>query len=147
MFRLLIGSILALAVFASGTKAEIVFTTTIDGPAAGTASLGTGSATLTLNDEETQVDYVAEIGNLQGFETGTHFHGVDDIRHHNLNLGPNKVGTWDITPEEVIELKAGNVYINVHSTVFDMGEIRGDFDLESVASEFQQWGAIKAIYR
>ena len=93
------------------------------------------------------MDYVAEIGNLQGFETGTHFHGVDDIRHHNLNLGPNKVGTWDITPEEVIELKAGNVYINVHSTVFDMGEIRGDFDLESVASEFHEWVAIKALYR
>ncbi|MFT5232723.1 MAG: hypothetical protein ACI9UK_001225 [Candidatus Krumholzibacteriia bacterium] len=147
MFRLLIGSLLALAVFASGATAEMVFTTTIDGPAAGTGSSGTGSATLTLNDEETEVAYVAAIGNLQGFETGAHFHGVDDIRHHNLDLGPNKSGTWDITPAQVIELKAGNVYINVHSDVFIMGEIRGDFDLGSVASEFQEWGAIKALYR
>jgi len=147
MFRLLIGFILALTVFASGTMAEIVFTTAIDGPAAGTGSPVTGSATLTLNDEETQVDYVVEIGNLPSGETGSHFHGVSDIRHHNLNLGPNKVGTWDISPEEVIELKAGHIYINVHSNDFLMGEIRGDFDLESVASESHEWGAIKALYR
>lgn len=130
--------------------AEAIYIAALDGPASGTNSPATGSATLTLNTAGTEVSYVVTFTGLTGAETGAHFHnappGMAGPRFHTLIFGSPKIGTWAVGPVEVAELNEGRVYINIHSTLFGAGEIRGNIEPMSVAVETVSWGAVKALY-
>lgn len=134
---LFLAGVVALAAAASlPAGAQTIFTATIDGAQAGTGSPGTGSGTFTLSADETSLSYSITFSGLQGTETVSHIHlappGVSGGVVHPLPLGSPKVGVWStsdatftLTPALVDELKAGNLYVNIHSTVVGSGEIRG----------------------
>lgn len=151
MFRPWLNVSLLLLLWATSAHGETIFTTSLDGATAGSGSPATGAATLTLNDEETEVSYVVEYANLQSIETGTHFHGTEPApqgsRFHTLLFGAIKVGTWQVDPDEVAELKAGHVYILIHTELYIAGELRGDFSSFTVPTHAHSWGSIKTLFR
>ena len=100
---------------------------------------GTGTAVIAVDSDQTRVEYEITIS---GFDpdlvTLAHFHNasygsdgpiVKDITF----VGGHAEGEWTasdvtqpLTPELMAELLAGRIYINVHTTDYSEGEIRGN---------------------
>ncbi len=90
---------------------------------------GTGSATLTFDDGTNELTWSLSYSGLSGTVTAAHFHfGAPGVN------GPVRVGIGTANPSnssatltagQASELLAGDWYINVHSTTFGGGEIRG----------------------
>lgn len=119
-----------------------------------TGSGATGSATLILNDAQTEVDYVITYRDLEGVETGAHFHkappGENGSPVHFLPVGTPKFGIWAVTTHDVGDLFAGQIYVNIHTDLHISGEIRGNISQSAtgLASEPRQtsWGRIKQLF-
>jgi len=113
--------------------AETCFEATIDGAQAGTGSPGTGVGKFVLNDSETALTYKITFQGLLAAETASHIHSDDEggAALKNTGLGTPKIGNWltsdavPLTPARVASLKAGRLYVNIHSTMFPGGEIAG----------------------
>ncbi|MFQ5464047.1 MAG: CHRD domain-containing protein [Phycisphaerae bacterium] len=99
----------------------------------------TGTAALTLNDDETEV--VLDIS-ASGFTvpvTMMHLHGgalgengsvILDLTDNLMDLGGGMVGATGsvaISPEVISALRDGTVYLNMHTADNPAGEIRGQF--------------------
>ena len=110
---------------------------------------GTGMATMILNDAQDQLSYALEYQDLTSPENDAHFHnaGPRDIGPvvHQMPLGTPKVGVWNIPPDMVTELFAGNIYVNIHTEVYILGEIRGSVT-QATPVQSSTWGRIKALY-
>lgn len=136
---------------ATPVLAETIYTATLDGASAGTPSGATGTATLTLNDLETEISYTISYSGLMGTEVAAHFHnaapGVSGPVMSPLPAGQPKVGTWAVGAFEVSELNAGRVYINIHTNLYPAGEIRGDIGFTAVPNEATSWGSVKALFK
>lgn len=145
MKKLLAAAMLAamLCITMPAANADLLFEAFLDqgqepphpGPV-GTGSPGTGYALVRLNSAEDLVTYDVTFTGLTAAETAAHFHNAPkDVQGgvvRNLPAGSPKIGSWaatdgfqPLTPALVAELKAGNLYINIHSTAFPGGEIRG----------------------
>jgi hypothetical protein len=150
-------ALVALVVAACPSSGETLFTAVIDQSQSvpPTGSGATGYAALVLNDAQTQVEYAITYENLEGAETGAHFHkappGETGSIVYILPLGTPKFGTWDLTAHDVGDLLAGQIYVNIHSDLYISGEIRGDISEDSTGlwSEHDEgsWGRIKALFR
>lgn len=135
------------------TMAATTFSATLDGlqnvPPIPEVT-ATGTATLTLNDEQTQLSFVINISGLSGPEFASHIHNAGPRDNgpiaFELPLGSTKVGTWAIPPDMVTELLAGRLYINVHTDTYVAGEIRGNIIEVKVPVERSTWGRIKSLY-
>ena len=118
------------------------FTATLDGsqevPA--TPSAAKGTAIFNLNPAQTELVYqiTVDLSSFSGGFLDAHIHnapaGVDGGIVHNLSfVDCTATGVWtssdfnpvSFTPDMVAELLAGRLYVNVHSTLFAGGEIRG----------------------
>lgn len=105
-------------------------------------STATGTATLLLSPDEKEARVAANFGGLSGPQTGAHIHGPGaagvsaPILFHLPNGNFSDV-VIALTPSDVQNLKLGLLYINVHSSNFPSGEIRGQFGTVSSASSFQ----------
>lgn len=127
----LVLAVALLAVSPVGSFAEVCFFAKIDGNQAGTGSSATGTAWLTLNDAQTELTYNIEFSGLSAAETNAHIHSDAEGGGivHPLAAGSPKIGTWDtaggLTGARGIDLLAGSLYINIHSSNFPGGEIRG----------------------
>jgi Cu/Zn superoxide dismutase len=114
-------------------RAEMCFTAVMDGAQAGTPSLATGVGKFVLSDNELTLTYKITFSGLSASETGAHIHsdaeGGNAVR--DLAPGSPKVGRWlstdaqAMTPARVADLKAGLLYVNIHSTLYPAGEIKG----------------------
>lgn len=86
----------------------------------GTADIDNVLSTVTLNVSFT---------GLLGSQTAAHIHtgapGVPGPVSIPLPVGSPIVGVFGLTPTQLSDMLAGNTYINIHSTVFPGGEIRG----------------------
>jgi hypothetical protein len=143
--------LLVFLAIAAPSWAGMRFEFTLDGAAAGTPSSAFGTAVLVLNDAMTEVTYDIRHSNLEGGETGTHFHdgtpGNPGARLFNLPVGETKQGVWPLEDNDLDILVAGNVFVMVHSSLFPIGEIRGDATLQSVPVQNTTWSGVKALYR
>jgi hypothetical protein len=76
--QLSLGSLFAIALLAlvcvPASAAIITYTTVMDGPTEGTASLGTGTATVTYNDTAHSMRVQADFQGLSGTTTAAHIH-------------------------------------------------------------------------
>lgn len=106
---------------------------------AGTGSSATGFAVCELNADQTEMSIYVE-------------HTVADPIDGHVHLGAPGVGgpaqfgftssispiseTWAVADSDVVNLLAGNLYVNIHSTPFPAGEIRGQLDQEPTAVSF-----------
>lgn len=97
-------------------------------PAVATTAYGVG--VFRLNTDLNQLKYYIVTDGLTGAETAAHIHGF--ALHgtpagvlHNLPAGNPKSGTWTYTEDQEEALINGQTYVNVHTTAFPGGEIRG----------------------
>ncbi|MEJ2719540.1 MAG: CHRD domain-containing protein [bacterium] len=121
-----------------------------------TASPATGLGCFTLNTDNT-LDYQVSYTGLLGVETGAHIHGpapigVNAAAVFPFALGTPKAGTFGpLTAQQASDLSNGLYYVNIHTTVFASGEIRGQILTSgspcSVPTEHTTWGAIRALYQ
>ena len=54
---------------------------------------------------------------------------------------------WALTPTQEGYLLGGLLYVNLHSTVYPGGEIRGQVVPDATPAHAVTWGRIKALYR
>ena len=120
-------------------------------PQAGVVSNGSGTATLRLSADETFAIYSATYGNLSSPKTGAHIHGPADPGQSGGILfdidvaTPQADGTylWVFVPvgansvaDIVNAIKSGRTYVNVHTSNYPSGEIRGQFGRSVGTSNF-----------
>jgi len=127
-----IGAIGAGLAFAGLAQAQLVYlTATLNGaqevPPVPTPATGQGCYTF---DPSTNIlSYNITYQNLLGPENLAHIHqgapGVAGPILVNLPLGTPKIGSAPLTAAQAAQLLAGNLYTNIHTTVFGGGEIRG----------------------
>ena len=127
--------VLATALFAysaDSAQASSLFRGEMDGaqevPA--TPSAGTGTAIVVLNDAEDTAFVSVTFSNLLGTQIDAHVHGpaapgVDGPVVFPLPLGSFSALPWALTPTDVTNLKAGLLYVNIHTDLHPGGEIRG----------------------
>lgn len=130
------------------------------------ATPATGSCTAVLNDAGTQVTYSVSFQNLTGTYTASHFHAAAaaganaGVTFGFIGVGAGWVfsngnkdgvltnGIWNLTATQKANLLAGLTYVNVHSTTFGGGEVRGQvLQDQSVPTRNTSWGRMKALYR
>lgn len=101
----------------------------------GAGGSGTGSAAMTLDTDTNEFDWLVEWSGLSGAVTIAHFHGP---ALPNQNAGVEvaidvssipSAGMATISPSQASDLLAGLWYINIHSTAFPPGEIRGQVNV------------------
>lgn len=119
------------------------------------ASTAHGLGIFTLNTAETQLSFTVNYAGLLGTViTGAHFHDgatgtngpvVRELTSTELNgstvAAGSFLGVWTstdtmpLTPALVTDLKAGNLYFNIHTNAFTGGEIRGQIVAASAVPE------------
>lgn len=136
-------ALLTLCLFATNTKADtITFTATLSGAneTAPNASKGTGIATVILDDLTGKGTITLTFSGLSSAVTGSHIHCCQPQGANGpiivpfdafLTLSADKLSgsitnyAFTLTAAQVTAMKNGLTYVNVHTTNFGPGEIRG----------------------
>jgi hypothetical protein len=89
----------------------------------------TGTADIKVDTDAKTIAWTIKSKDLSGPVTAAHFHGPADA---GANAAPEidisksvDAGTSPITDAQLADLKAGKVYVNLHTAKFPAGEIRG----------------------
>jgi hypothetical protein len=120
----------ALLATAAGASAQ-TFTISLNGSNEDppNASPATGTGTATLNAATNEITLHVEFSGLLAPQTGAHIHqappGVNGPVIIPLPLGSPIDGVFVLSDAQEAECLAGNLYVNVHTTMFPGGEIRG----------------------
>jgi CHRD domain-containing protein len=147
----LVGS---LGLWGVGSAAIMNFSATLQGsqevPPNG--STATGSGTMVLDTDTNMLSYNISFSGLSAPQTAAHFHGpaapgVNAGVIFGLGLGSPQIGVWNMTDQQEAWLIGGLVYVNVHTTAFPGGEIRGQVLEAPNAADATTWGQIKALYK
>lgn len=112
---------------------QLMFRTTLSGanevPPRDTPAWGIGHATLDLDTKMFNFDYSFE--DLLAPQTAAHIHvappGVNGPVHIPLPMGSPASLEMMLTDMDIEQLTSGLWYVNVHSTLYPGGEIRGQF--------------------
>ncbi|MBL8205057.1 MAG: DUF1800 family protein [Blastocatellia bacterium] len=129
-------------------------------PENGVSSPGSGSSVLRLSADEKTATVTFNYGNLTTPVTSAHIHGPADPGQSgnvlfDLDDAPKladgsmvwtiaQVGT--VTPAQIVQaLKAGRLYINIHSSKYPSGEIRGHYGLINGTQTFTPPAAPPAL--
>jgi uncharacterized repeat protein (TIGR01451 family) len=105
-------------------------------------STATGTATLLLSPDEQTARVSLNFGGLTSAQTNAHIHGPAAPGVAGNILFPLPNGSFSdfliaLSATDVQNLKSGQLYINVHSSNFLNGEIRGQFGASASASSVQ----------
>lgn len=90
-----------------------------------------GTAIITLNTANNTLSYNISYDSFVSAETAAHIHGFAATgvggagALHNLPSGKPKIGTWTYQESQEANILAGLTYINIHTSDFPNGEIRG----------------------
>ncbi|HYO84545.1 MAG TPA: CHRD domain-containing protein [Bryobacteraceae bacterium] len=103
-------------------------------------AVGIGSGT--YNDTTNMLDWVITFDpdELLAPETMAHFHQITNLTTRvgppiiNLPLGSPKTGSAMLTDTQETAFFAGLTYINIHSTLYPGGEIRGDITQDAISA-------------
>jgi hypothetical protein len=132
------------AVYEIKSKPGLLFTATLTGAqeTPPNNSTATGRATLLLSPDEKTARVSLTFAGLSSGQTDAHIHGpatpgVSAPAIFPLPLGQVSDFAIALTSSQVQDLKNGLFYINVHSSNFPTGEIRGQFGLSSSLSSIQ----------
>lgn len=143
---------LALVLLAATASAQN-FTASLDGlqETPPNASPASGSATLVLDTAANTLSYTITYGGLVATETAAHIHGFAPPGMaagvlHPLPAGNPKIGVWNYMEAQEANIIAGLTYINIHTSSFPGGEIRGQIVREVVGVEEGTWGEVKSLF-
>ena len=100
-------------------------------PPSGTGATGTGFGTFVIDTQANTLRYHIRISGLSSAEMAAHIHGMDPhgsaatgVIHH-MPFGSPKIGVWNYAEAQEGSILAGLTYVNIHTTNFRNGEIRG----------------------
>jgi hypothetical protein len=115
------------------------------------ASPAFGSATVLVDDVAHTATVDLSFSGLLGAQTAAHIHGpaapgVNGPVLIGFPIGSFVGMVFPTTPTIESHMFSGLTYINVHSTVFPGGEIRGQLQAP-VSVDGSSWGGIKNLYR
>ena len=111
-------------------------------PESSSVTSASGSATLQLSADQTYAIVRVSYANLTTTRTGWHVHGPADPGQNGAVIfdldtnAPQADGSWkwvfvqsgNISPaDQLAAVKAGRTYVNIHSSKYPAGEIRGNF--------------------
>lgn len=137
---ILVAAALTVLLVSANLHASVLFVANLDGAQEPSASTATGFGTVLLNDAQDMitVDF-SWTGLIGGPATAAHIHccalpgsnagvlfpfsGVP-----NATSGSIPEQMFAITPAEVADLFAGEMYMNIHNAEFPGGEIRGQLE-------------------
>jgi hypothetical protein len=145
-------ALLALVAFVAPASAETIFEAELTGSqeVPPTDSTAYGTATIILNDAQTEATYTVAFAGLDYPQTAAHFHlgapGENGPPIFTLDLGSPLAGVWPLTVDDVTALLNEEVYVNIHTEGYPGGEIRGDFEFVTVATEPTTWSQLKSLY-
>ena len=115
-----------------------------------TGSAGTGFATVTLDDATLELSWDVQWQNLTGPATAMHFHGnalpgsnappIVDIGAISGLTSPS-IGSATISSAMASDLLAGLWYINIHTSSFPGGEIRGQVEVVPIPAAVWLFGS------
>jgi hypothetical protein len=134
MKRIIAAAFAAMVVLAPViARADTVFIANLTGgqEVPPTGSTATGTATLTLNTAETNIHISITVNNFTNAITASHVHKAMFGQNGSVQFSIGAfTGTIDAdwaapTAANVADLRGNRLYVNVHSTVFPGGEIRG----------------------
>ncbi len=144
-----------LALSASAAFAEVIpFLATLSGadetPA--NASTGGGVAVFAMDTDANTLTYVINYANLGGTESAAHIHGfttpgLSASPVHTLPATAGfKTGQWTYPQGNEAQIIAGLTYVNIHTSSFPNGEIRGQILRTDVAVDQKTWSGVKGLY-
>jgi hypothetical protein len=139
-----VASLLNGAIYEIKSKPSTIFYATLNGAqeVPPTNSTATGAATMVLSPDETTATVSLNFSGLSSPQTDAHIHGPAQVGVTAGVIFPLPQGQISdfkiaLTPGQVQDLKNGLWYVNVHSTNFPNGEIRGQFLTSATASAIQ----------
>lgn len=141
--RARVAGLLALGLAGYGTTAnanELVYEALLTGvqEAPPVSTAGRGTAVARLNPQTNALSYNVSFERLTTAATGAHIHGPAPAGQNagvlfpltgNL-AAPPLTGQATLTPEQVRQLAAGLMYVNIHTGQNPSGEIRGQLRLQ-----------------
>jgi len=155
MHRLLTFALVLLLSAGAAAADTLVFCVTLDGsqevPPAATPATGTGL--LSFDTVTKMLSVSVTFAGLSSAQTNAHIHGPANPGVNAGAIFPLPLGSpinAVVGPLSAVQegyLTGGLFYINVHTTNFPGGEIRGQIIDCPVPVEHASWGAVKAIYR
>jgi hypothetical protein len=133
--KIIVAIAFALALSTSASAVIIPLSASMDGAqanaGAGTGSPGTGLGTITLDTSTNLLSWNINWSGLLGTPTAMHFHGPA-LPNQNAGVqvntgvaGPPVLGNAVLGAGQVSDLLAGLWYLNLHTSPFPGGEIRG----------------------
>jgi hypothetical protein len=135
-------------IFSTTASAQQKFTVSLNGVQENPAvnSPGKGSCVLTLDTAETQITLSCTYSGLGANASAAHIHtdgpvGVNGPVLFNLTGASGTSGTLTlaptaVTPAQVADLRAKRWYVNIHTTNFPDGEIRGQIKIATTPFDF-----------
>lgn len=134
-------SLLSGSIYEIKSRPSQIFVATLNGMQEVPAnnSTATGTATLVLSPDETTARLSLSFTGLSSQQTDAHIHGpaapgATAAPIFQLPLGQISDFEISLTAAQVQDLKDGLHYVNVHSSMFTGGEIRGQFQSSPTAS-------------
>jgi hypothetical protein len=103
------------------------FTAMLNGANAGTTSTGTGTAWLHFGTDSDSGFFRVTFAGLAGTYSGSHFHlapGGSVIKPI-VVTDSTGTGSWAVPDSFIAAMLKGNVYVNIHSSTFPAGDVRG----------------------
>ena len=139
------------AIYEIKSKPRVLFVATLTGSqeTPPNNSTATGRATLLLSPDEKTARVSLTFNGLSSAQTDAHIHGpaipgVSAPPVFPMPLGQISDFQINLTPAQVQDLKNGLLYVNVHSSNFPAGEIRGQF-ASSLSAQSVQFGATSYV--
>lgn len=114
------------------------------------SSTATGTATVLLSPDEKTARVAVRFSGLSSAQTDAHIHGpapagVSGAVVFPLPLGQINDFEIELTSTQAQQLKDGLLYVNIHSSNFTAGEIRGQFLTQASASSLQFGAATYSV--
>ena len=103
----------------------------------GFGATGTGSANITLDTATNQLSWNVSWSGLSGTVVAAHFHGPAPAGANagvQVSIGTVNpaIGSTPLNATQAADLLAGLWYLNIHSTQFPGGEIRGQVSVAAI---------------
>lgn len=151
-------TLLALLLVPSSAYSAQGFSATLSGAAEVpvVATTGSGTAVVILNNAQTQFTYSVTYTGLSAGVTASHIHRAAVGVNGPVTFGFSPPlattsgsfnGVVNPTPAQVADLFAGLYYVNIHTSNFPGGELRGQLNGDATPASRGTWGRIKSFYR